>query len=256
MCKAEGMTPDPRAPSTEISPRDGMFLGNYEHYFSVGRSALLNIRCALQLAAAHAPRRILDLPSGHGRVLRALRAEFAGAEIVACDIDLDAIQFCQEALGAVAVPGHENCWQIKLPGQFDLIWCGSLFTHLDAARIAEFLRFFAAHLSSDGVLLFTMHGRRAVQRYRAGTLKYLPSAQDAAFEEMIRQYEATGFGYHDYPDTHNYGISLSKPVWVTRQIESVPQLRLLMAHEMGWDEHQDVYACVRREKAEGSSPHG
>src|SRR5260370_563997 len=106
--------------NTNISPHDGMFAGNHDHYFSVGRSALLNIHCALQLAEAPPPMRVLDLPCGHGRVLRALKAEFADAEISACDIDIDGIQFCRQEFGAVAIPSHEDCSRIPLDGEYDV----------------------------------------------------------------------------------------------------------------------------------------
>ena len=233
--------------NTNISPRDGMFAGNYDHYFSVGRSALLSIQCALQLAEAPPPMRVLDLPCGHGRVLRALKAEFADAEISACDIDLDGIQFCRQELGAVAIPSHEDCSRIPLDGEYNLIWCGSLITHLDAIRTRDFLRLFAAHLAVGGVLVFTTHGRRSVELFRAGTAKYLLESEDAVFEDIIRQYEETGFGYHDYSHIPKYGVSLTKLVWICQALESLsPRLSLLVANEAGWDHHQDVIACARK----------
>ncbi len=174
-------------PNTSISPHDEMFSGNSEHYFSVGRSALLNIRCALQLAGASPPKRVLDLPCGHGRVMRTLKAEFADAEISACDINLDGVQFCCQEFGAVPIPSHRDCSQIPLKGEYDLIWCGSLITHLDAIRTRDLLRFFAAHLTSGGVLVFTTHGRRSVDLFRAGAARYLLESEDAVFEDIIRQ---------------------------------------------------------------------
>ena len=65
----------------EISPNDGMYQGgNKDHYFSVGRSALRNIKLAMAAAGKNPTdmKNILDLPSGHGRVLRFLKAFFRG----------------------------------------------------------------------------------------------------------------------------------------------------------------------------------
>ena len=57
-----------------LSPGDGMWDGNEAHYRKVGESAVRCIKLAL-LAAQKPPatvRSVLDLPSGHGRVLRYL----------------------------------------------------------------------------------------------------------------------------------------------------------------------------------------
>jgi len=232
--------------NTTISPRDGMFqAGGERHYFSVGESALHEIRLALQLANTGSPATILDFPSGHGRVLRRLRVEYPAALITACDIDLDAIRFCADEFGAVPVPGSEDLSRIPLDGDYDLIWCGSLLTHLNADLFKQVLSFMSDHLAASGVLVFTTHGRRPLELFRNKVLSYLGPDHDADFEEMIREYGVHGFSYRNYSHMSNYGISLSKPFWVLRQLELFPKLRLLMTHEAGWDNHQDVFACVK-----------
>src|SRR4051812_20897648 len=55
-----------------VDPHDAMHVGDGEHYLRVGLSAM---RC-IRAATAGTPRRILDLPCGHGRVLRMLRAAY------------------------------------------------------------------------------------------------------------------------------------------------------------------------------------
>jgi hypothetical protein len=63
-----------------ISPRDRMVRrSTAEHYFRVGLEALQYIQVAVVAAGTGAPNRILDLPCGHGRVLRMLRAAFPKA---------------------------------------------------------------------------------------------------------------------------------------------------------------------------------
>jgi SAM-dependent methyltransferase len=231
---------------TKISPHDVMFAGDYDHYFAVGQSALLNIRCALLLSQSPPPNRILDLPCGHGRVLRALRAEYPGAEISACDIDPEGVEFCHKEFEAVPILGNEDCSKIALTGSYDLIWCGSLLTHINADPLHAFLRLFVDHLSPGGILVFTTHGRHAIQLHRTGTVKYFPGSA-TSFEEAIRQYEENGFGYRSYQGVPNFGISLARTTWITREIESFPTLNLLLVHEGGWDKHQDVFACTHRQ---------
>ena len=97
----------------------------------------MRIRTALDTDEGVA--RILDLPCGHGRVLRFLRREWPGAEIVACDIDPDGAEFCCESFGATSIYAAENPQETPLRGRFDVIWSGSLLTHLDKTRWPSFL---------------------------------------------------------------------------------------------------------------------
>src|SRR5579862_782459 len=99
---------------------DRMFKGDTEGYFGVGLSALRCIRFGLLAAGRREVTDILDLPCGHGRVLRFLQAEFPEANLVACDIEAAAVEFCAKTFGAVPVHGREEPGQIQLPGRFDL----------------------------------------------------------------------------------------------------------------------------------------
>ena len=93
----------------DISPNDQMNTSTTAVYYRFGLGALSFIRLALAAADQDAPRKILDLPSGHGRVLRMLRAAFPDASITACDIDRDAVDFCQHTFGAIP------CYSTRIP---------------------------------------------------------------------------------------------------------------------------------------------
>jgi SAM-dependent methyltransferase len=219
-----------------------------ESYFVAGRDALRLINVALASLPPTYPgpqvRRILDLPCGHGRVMRYLRAGFPEAELVGCDILTDGVDFCAETFGAVPVYSDPDPARIKLEGKFDLIWCGSLFTHIDSPAWLSFLDLFEAHLAENGVALFTTHGRRAGDLLDRGatTLGLTPRGVDAILEE----HGSTGFGYHDYPGQNGYGISLATPEWVCAEVTRRPGWRLTSFTEMGWVSFQDVAVCVRR----------
>ena len=66
----------------EISPNDGMFRGNLTHYFGVGESAVKVIQNAMKVAnkTVSDVKKILDFPSGYGRVLRSIRANFPDSQ--------------------------------------------------------------------------------------------------------------------------------------------------------------------------------
>ena len=143
----------------EISPRDHMYHDNPPAYFRLAKVALRCVQFTLLLTGRPAPETILDLPSGHGRVLRILKAEFPNARLAACDIDRDAVDFCSSVLGATPVYGKPRPQDVEIDGSYDLIWCSSLMTHLDRQGWTEFLDFFESILAPDGILIFTVSSR-------------------------------------------------------------------------------------------------
>jgi SAM-dependent methyltransferase len=231
----------------EISPNDGCFTHTLA-YFEEGLTAARFIRASLEAVPLTRParevRRVLDLPCGHGRVLRWLQVAFPGAEITACDLDRDGVDFCAETFGATPVYSEPNPQELELPGSFDLIWVGSLLTHLDASRWHGWLDLFESALAEDGLLVFTTHGRGVADRTRRGDV---PWPLDAAFNQrLLAGYDEFGFGYQNYPHDPDYGLSLSSPSWVCSQIEGRPELRLLTYGELAWNGWQDIVSCVHR----------
>jgi len=238
----------------EISPADGMLEGHRGHYFGVGQSALRGIRLALLAAGKEDCRNILDFASGHGRVLRVLKAAFPGARLTACDLVKDAVDYCARTLGATPVYATKDPDQIHMDGGFDLVWCGTLLTNLGLKYWTALLNLFHANLAPGGVLVFTTHGRLVVQRIRRRDSTYgVPETEIAG---LLADYDRTGFGYRDYPPEilkiahiqSDYGVSLSSPAWVWSQLAKLPHMRLLTCTEQLWDNHQDVIACVRDPK--------
>ena len=232
--------------NSDISPNDQMFTGDRGHYFRVGQSALDCISRSLE--AAQVPRQniqeILDLPCGHGRVLRYLRASFPGARIIASDVVREGVEFCVRVFGAHPAYAGEDPASIPLERDtFDLIWVGSLFTHLDAPRWTPFFDVFRRTLRPGGVLVFTTHGRTSYDWMVRGVVDYgLPDGGSAMVQNG---YERAGFGYTPYSESRPYGHSLSSPAWVIDRIGNVTKMRLVLFCERAWDNHQDVYACVR-----------
>jgi SAM-dependent methyltransferase/predicted O-methyltransferase YrrM len=226
-----------------ISPRDAMYTGDGGHYFSVGLSALGCIEESLAAAGSPTPQRILDMPCGHGRVLRFLRARYPGASAVACDIDEDGIAFCAERFGADPQRSSEDLASLDLPGPFDLIWCGSLVTHLDAHANAAMLALLARSLTPDGVAVVTTHGELVAERLRSGATEAYQLAPDAA-REALAAYDASGFGYADYAWSPGYGISISSEAWAV-ETAAEAGLRVVGFFPRAWDKHQDAVALVR-----------
>ena len=233
---------------TDISTHDGMFEGDLNHYFSVGHSALRCIELAAQASGRPRFHSILDFGCGFGRVLRVLKAAYPEAGLAGCDLSRDALDFCATAFGAERFYSNEDPDKVTIDRTFDLIWCGTMLTNIDSAPFIRFLQLFNSLLSRDGLLVFTTHGPFVADRIRTGEYSY--GLDEAYIPAMLRAYESAGFGYTDYPaevlsrvGVEKYGISISKPSWVCRQIEAIPDLRVMMYTERAWDNHQDCVAC-------------
>jgi SAM-dependent methyltransferase len=223
---------------SRISAGDGMYTGNGAHYYKVGLAAIRSIEEAIDAAQLGSVNRILDLPCGHGRVLRFLVRRFPHAEITASDLDRKGVDFCARVFGAEAVYSEPNLDQFALAAHFDLIWCGSLVTHLNDRGIRGLLTFFAHHLQADGLLIFTTHGERVIQRMRNQEFDY--GIAHESIVTIIEAYRKEGCGFADYPGATDYGVSLTSPEWIRRTAAEIG-LREVYFRARGWDDHQDVY---------------
>lgn len=219
-------------------------------YFYWGAWSLECVNRSLEKLGNRKIESMLDLPCGHGRALRFFQSAFPDARLTACDIDKDGVDFCAETFGAKGVYSSVSPSGIELAEKFDLIWCGSLLTHLDQDKWKEFLAFFSDHLSPDGVLVFTTHGNCIIDQLRKGrqTLGLPP----VAVQRILKQFDRTGFGYSDYANSPGFGISLSSGERVRSLLQEIPRLRLVDCDARGWGSaiyHHDAYTCVLRDDA-------
>ncbi len=228
--------------ASRIHHDDGMYKGDGAHYYKVGLDAVRRIEEALARAGLGDVRKILDLPCGYGRVLRLLVRRFPDAEITACELERGAVEFCARQFGAKPAHSSADLDTLSLGERFDLIWCGSLATHLSERPLLALLRFFRRHLAPGGLLLFTTHGDFVARRLPTRDFDY--GLADEQTDALVARYPGEGFAYADYPDRESYGISLASPAWVRARVAELGGLREVYFRERGWDEHQDVYGFV------------
>lgn len=225
-----------------VSKADTMLGGNDGHYLSVGQSALAAVGRTLDGAE---PRNILDLPCGFGRVTRALRARFPHAAITVSDLDRPGVAFSAHEFDARAAYSVRDFRDLDLGEAYDLIWVGSLMTHLPAAQTKHLLSALRRHLSPGGTVLVTLQGPSIIPRLRE-TGYGLPRG---GAEAVIEGYERTGFGYCDYQGgkdlygvsltNDNYGISLTDESWIGAALGECG-LRLHAYEVQAWDDHHDI----------------
>ena len=162
-----------------------------EAYLQTGKTdidAMLNI-CPLEEA-----QRILDFGCGSGRMIRWLKEYAADREIWGTDIIADYLLWCQQHLS----PPFHFVLATMLPHlpfedrYFDLIYAGSVFTHLDDLTSAWLLELRRV-LSENGRLYITLHDENSINLLAN---EYQDHASARAFnaEKEYRAYSQSDYG--------------------------------------------------------------
>lgn len=199
------------------------YLRSGEEAFRVFGHAMAE--CGAELARAE---RVLDFACGHGRITRFLVHALGRDRVEASEIDPRALEFVGRTLGITVRPSATDPAQVRLGGPYDVIFVGSLFSHLPRPRFVAWLRALAASLRDGGLLVFTTHGEHVRGDY----------AVDASGFTFVRVSET------DRLAKTEYGSSFVRPevvVELVREAELVP---------LGFGEHelwnlQDVFVARR-----------
>jgi ubiquinone/menaquinone biosynthesis C-methylase UbiE len=139
-------------------PPEHLWLGyNYPLHGARHVRAMLDIceASGFQLARGQ---RVLDLGCGAGRMIRHLEPYAEGANIWGLDISAEHILWCKRNLS----PPFHFATNTKVPHlpfedrSFDLVYCGSVFTHIDDLADLWLLELRRV-LSPDGRLFVTIH---------------------------------------------------------------------------------------------------
>ena len=230
-----------------ISTADSMFDGDVERYFLVGLSGLHAVEHVLQKCPSLAVRTVLDFPCGWGRVGRYLIARFPEAKITACDLMTEGVDFCAKKFGMMPVYSQLDFEKLNLGQKYDLIWCGSLVTHLNANDNLKLLRLFDRHLNDNGVVVFTTHGDHVADGVDAGTYPWFPIRREAA-QRAVELYRTSGIAFISYPghtEQDQYGWSITSPAWIRSQCTLFENWREVFFQPQGWDHFQDAYGYAK-----------
>ena len=238
--------------SQQISKNDKMYSSESPpHYFYVGRSNLWTILNIVNIRKSYHRgdteiRRILDFGCGHGRVTRYIRAAFPSAGIFVTDYDPDGVKFCVDNFACIDAGRDIPEWE------FDLVFLGSVFTHLPAHITEPLLERLLNSLNTNGVLVFTTQGRYSIERMKnfdwdndktRPWLRY--NLDKSSFFEVVSGYEASGYGYVDYPGQKDYGVCIARGKWYSRIASRRNDIIQILFQEKGSDNHQDVSAYMR-----------
>ncbi len=229
-----------------LAPDDGMVsAGLEEQYFDLGRRALELIHFSSVLCdKPHYPD-ILDLPCGHGRVLRWLRAHYGYANITACDLDRRGVDFCASQFGARPVYSQPDLRTLPFQAQFDLIWVGSLVTHLNQERWLRTLDCLIRWTRECGVIVFSTQGRTVPSLLARGRRNIAENIDKPA---LLEEFARSGFAYQRYFEStpeEDYGLALSSPEWLMRVLQRYPDVIVRAYLEEAWG-MQDVVILYKK----------
>lgn len=227
--------------SRVLSPDETM---TGDNYLWVGESAVEAIISSVSASLLGEVRSVLDLPCGHGRVLRHLVGLFPDASFDVCDLDEAGAVFCKEQFGARPIPAQLDLCAVTFPQKYDLIWVGSLFTHLPEQTTQRYLAHLVDQLSPAGIIVATFHGRWA-ERMQG----LIPYTDDTRWASVQRDFDRWGYGYADYAPglghtfvPGSYGISAVRPDHLMQMVQRIPGVRVFHFQEKGWGENHDVLA--------------
>lgn len=219
-----------------------------DHYLQVGYSALRCIREAISSSIKYFPEKephILDYACGYGRVARHLRVSFPNSRIYGVDINNDAISYC------VSNNLLDHGWydydyylgaslkqRFNVEG-FDLIWCGSLITHLCEHWTKQLIANLSRALNPGGICVFSSHGEYTYSLLKEN--KYDYCLEQGRIDDILANYEHLGSGYRDYEGQHSYGVSAYSFANVNSWCQPF-DWKMIYFKQRAWDNHQDIYA--------------
>ena len=231
---------------TMFDPND---LKGIEYYVRAGVSASEVIGRTLRGAEVPptAIGSVLDYGCGYGRVLRHLPELLPAAKLVACDLDPRAVDFCSREFGAKGIVAPEKPSRLRLPS-FDLIWGGSVWTHLPENEGRQLFSALSGSLNPNGILVFSFHGAFAYDN--------LHSLFGAAYAGEATQIQAEivshGVSYRSYPNRYLtlhkglYGTAWHSPDYYRSLAREGGGLREVFSATQGWDRFHDVIAFQHR----------
>ncbi|GEM_PF-1359272 len=194
--------------------------------------------------------KILELPSGFGRVTRHLRAMYPKSLIDCVDVEPEAVSFLTTQFGVNATRCEVDDWKYEFLNSsfYDLGVMGSLITHFNEQKSKSILLSFFSKIAPGGVAIVTFHGERSYELMKQKNI-YQVQPEDAS--NMLRGYETVGFGFAKYKSGHSmesgttelvgheYGFSMNSLDWLLAQSKDC-RMELVECRFGAWDDHQDV----------------
>lgn len=168
----------------------------------------------------------LDFASGYGRLTRIMLQKLRPDQIHVADIYKDAVDWQRQAFGVAGTYSTPDPADLRHEARHDLIFVGSLFSHLPAELFHRWLATLHGLLNPGGVLAFSVHDE-----------SFLPEgeAMDASGLRYFRFSESGSL------DADIYGMSYVSEAFVGEAIGRLPGRPGWRRFHKGAYENQDLY---------------
>lgn len=229
-----------------IHPQDDMFAKSpkgWDDYMYVGRSGIDVIATSLVLAPLQKVTSILDFGCGHGRVARHFPLFTPDAKLYFSDIDPTCWEFCASQFKGQGFPSVDNFADLTIPAKVDVIFLGSVFTHLDWNKSVTLWRKLFDALNPGGAIIATFRGA-LLYRMMLNDPDGLNTG--GYYNPMLDAYRETGFGYQDYKGFKDWGQNIFSPGKIAELSGGDPAARLVGLKEVGWSNVHDVAVWTRK----------
>lgn len=108
-------------------------------------------------------RSFLEFACGYGRFTRHLVSHIPGNQVVVSDIYREAVDWQRQRHGVIGVYSTPSPRDFALSASFDIIFVGSLFSHLPKDLFESWLSRLYSMLSDVGIIVFSVHDIHLLQ---------------------------------------------------------------------------------------------
>ena len=230
--------------NAEISPDDDIFrfflnhptsLNPIRDYLSDGWRSMVEFHdlidhCALSV---HRCNSFLEFASGQGRFTRHLARILKNQQLTVSDVVPGSVDFLQKAMGVKGFYSSNDPAALTIPGEYEIIFVLSLFSHLPPAIWGQWFDVLYGSLTTNGVLIFSTHGEKCAKMAGVGLTetgtRFYASSESTVLDGEI------------------YGCTYARSEYVQRAIVDAlgPSIKVRIFPNHFWD-NQDAFVVSRR----------
>lgn len=220
----------------------GDYALSYHSYMSTGLNGFNLIQRILRSANDHVELKgnILDFASGYGRVTRFLAGYYKPGQVYTSDIKPAAVDYQVERMGVKGFYSDYDPFSLKVNEKFEVIFVGSLFSHLNRDLYKNWLIQLLAMVEPRGLIIFSVHD---ISLYPGETTEehiYVEDNEDAPFL----------FVENKITSKDKYGTSFASEKFISELLALINPDATYVRYPKGFGGLQDVYVVTK----EGNLP--
>jgi 2-polyprenyl-3-methyl-5-hydroxy-6-metoxy-1,4-benzoquinol methylase len=173
---------------------------------------------------------MLEFASGFGRFTRHLARAMPG-RVTVSDVQPGSVDFAREQFGVQGFYSSSDPARVAIPGEYDVVFVLSMFTHLPPAHWGAWLQALFEAVATGGVLIFSVHnearGRELGLSFDADGAHFIPSS------------ESTALG------ADAYGTTFTTRAFVEKQVAGALPGRAVQYRDIAFWDGQDAVIVER-----------